>query len=59
VDHVLTPAGKQALCAADERADAAIRTVFADLEPDVAADAHRVLCRLHEAMDARLQEKLQ
>lgn len=59
VDHVLTPAGKQALRAADERADAAIRTVFADLEPDVAADAHRVLCRLHEAMDARLQEKLQ
>ena len=58
VDHVLTAAGKQALRAADERADAAIRTVFADLEPDVAADAHRVLCRLHEAMDARLQGKL-
>lgn len=59
VDHVLTAAGKQALRAADERADAAIRTVFADLDADVAADAHRVLCRLHEAMDARLQGKLQ
>lgn len=58
VDHVLTAAGKQALRAADERADAAIRTVFSDLDADVAADAHRVLCRLHEAMDARIQGKL-
>ena len=58
VDHVLTAAGKQVLRAADERADAAIRTVFADLDADVAADAHRVLCRLQEAMDERLQVKL-
>ncbi len=58
VDHVLTSEGKRVLRAADDRADAAIRTVFADLDADVASGAHVALCRLHEAMDARLQEKL-
>ena len=58
VDHVLTDDGKRVLRAADERADAAIRSVFADLDRDVAGDAHRTLCRLHEAMDARLEGKL-
>ena len=59
VDHVLTADGKRVLRGADERADAAIRTVFGDLDADVADSAHLALCRLHEAMDARLQEKLQ
>lgn len=59
VDHVLTPEGKRVLRVADEHADASLREVFRDLEADVAADAHRALCRLQEAMDARLQEKLQ
>ena len=59
VDHLLTAEGKRVLRAADDHADAALRDVFRDLEPDVAADAHRSLCRLHEAMDARLQGKLQ
>lgn len=58
VDHVLTDDGKRVLHAADERADAAIRSVFAELDRDVASDAHRTLCRLHEAMDARLEGKL-
>ena len=58
VDHVLTPAGRAALVDADARTDARIREVFEDLPRDVAADAHRALCRLHEAMDARLREKL-
>lgn len=59
VDHVLTAEGKRVLRAADDHADASLREVFRDLDPDIAADAHRALCRLHEAMDARLQEKLQ
>ena len=58
IDHVLTPAGRSALQAADARADARIREVFANLPDDVAADAHAVLCRLQVALDARLQEKL-
>jgi DNA-binding MarR family transcriptional regulator len=58
VDHVLTRAGRRALEAADAKADAELRDVFADLPADVAADARRALCRLHEAMDARLHEKL-
>ena len=58
IDHVLTPAGKAALAEADERADARIREVFNDLPDDIAADAHRALCRLHQAMDDRLQDKL-
>jgi hypothetical protein len=32
--------------------------VLGDLPDDVAADAHRALCRLHQAMDARLEDKL-
>jgi long-chain acyl-CoA synthetase len=59
IDHVLTPAGRAALEAADARADAAVAEVFADLDAGVARDAHDALCRLHEAMDARLREKLQ
>lgn len=59
VDHVLTAEGKRVLRAADDHADAALRGVFRELDADVAADAHRALCRLHEAMDMRLQEKLQ
>jgi long-chain acyl-CoA synthetase len=58
VDHLLTAEGKRALDAADRRADAALRAVFVDLDPDVAESAHRTLCRLHEAMDARLQGRL-
>lgn len=58
VEHALTADGRRVLCAADERADGAIRTVFGDLDAAVADDAHGALCRLHEAMDARLQEKL-
>jgi len=59
IDHVLTDAGRAALEAADVRADAAVATVFADLDRDVADNAHAALCRLHEAMDARLRERLQ
>lgn len=58
VDHVLTPAGRRALTAADQRADARIREVFAHLPADVAAEAHASLLRLGDALDARLQEKL-
>lgn len=58
VDHALTPEGRRALAAADKLADAKLREVFADLPSDVTADAHRALCRLHDAMDARLQDKL-
>lgn len=58
VDHVLTDAGRAALRSADERADARIREVFQDLSPELAVETHRVLCKLHEAMDARLHEKL-
>jgi long-chain acyl-CoA synthetase len=59
IDHVLTPTGRTALEAADVSADAAIAMVFADLPDDVTRDAHHALCRLHEALDARLKEKLQ
>jgi long-chain acyl-CoA synthetase len=58
VDHVLTDAGRSALEAADAKADAAVSEVFADIDADVAEHAHGALCRLHEAMDARLREKL-
>lgn len=59
IDHVLTDAGREALEAADAGAERALAEVFADLPTDVARDAHGALCRLHEAMDARLREKLQ
>lgn len=58
VEHVLTAEGKRVLHAADERADSAILAVFAELHGDLAADVHRSLCRLHEAMDARLRTAL-
>ena len=58
VDHLLTPGGLAILRAADERAEAALQSVFDGLPDDVTAEAHRALCRLHEEMDARLQEKL-
>lgn len=57
VDHVLTPDGRAALEAADATADAAIAALFADFPDDVTHQAHTALCRLHEAMDARLREK--
>lgn len=58
VDHVLTTAGRKALHRADERAEARLRQVFAELPDDVADEAHAALCRLHMALDARLQEKM-
>ena len=58
IDHVLTAAGATALHDADARADERLRELLATLPDDVAIDAHAVLCRLHVAMDARLQEKL-
>lgn len=58
VEHVLTAEGKRVLRAADERADAALRTIFSDLDPDIASSTRAALGRLHDAMDARLQEKL-
>jgi long-chain acyl-CoA synthetase len=58
IDHVLTEAGRAALEVADAQADAAVAAVFTDLDRDVAEQAHGALCRLHEAMDERLREKL-
>jgi long-chain acyl-CoA synthetase len=58
VEHVLTPDGRTALHAADRRADDALAGVLGELDPTVAADAHRALCSLQEAMDARLLEKI-
>lgn len=58
VEHVLTPEGRRVLEAADERADARLREVFADLDEQVATDVHRALCGLQGAMDSRLQERL-
>jgi long-chain acyl-CoA synthetase len=58
VDHILTEAGRAALATADAAADAALGRVFADLPADVARDARVALGRLHEAMDARLKERL-
>jgi long-chain acyl-CoA synthetase len=58
IDHVLTPEGKATLEAADARADAAILAVLDDLADDVTTDVHHTLCRLQEAMDARLREKM-
>jgi long-chain acyl-CoA synthetase len=58
IDHVITAAGRAALEAADRSADGAITAVFADFPDDVARDAHGALCRLHQAMDERLKERL-
>jgi DNA-binding MarR family transcriptional regulator len=58
VDHVLTPAGRKTLREADERADARLRKVLAEVPTDVADDVLDSLTRLHAALDARLLEKL-
>lgn len=58
VDHVLTTAGKRALRAADDRADAGVSEVLSHLPADIAADAHEALLRVGEALDARRQDKL-
>ena len=58
VDHVLTPAGRKVLRDADERADRRVRELLSEVPADVAAGVDDSLCKLHRALDARLQEKL-
>lgn len=58
IDHVITVDGRAALERADAAAESAIAAVFAGIPGDVARDAHAALCRLHEAMDDRLKQRL-
>jgi long-chain acyl-CoA synthetase len=58
VDHALTAEGKAILARADEHADQALAAFMDTLSRDVTTEAHRALCRLHEEMDNRLEEKL-
>jgi long-chain acyl-CoA synthetase len=58
IDHVLTDAGRRTLVEADERADARLRKLLAEVPTAVADDVLDALSRLHAALDLRLQEKL-
>jgi long-chain acyl-CoA synthetase len=58
VDHVITPAGKTALTAADRAVNERLEVIAARLPDDEGAAALKAIAKLESALDAGLQKAL-